>query len=121
MPCPKLPLAAAILACALPALAQSPAGDAQRGQDYFEKRCVKCHVKEGMGPPYVGVLGRTAGTVKGFEYSEALRASGIVWTEETLDKWLTDPDKLVPGNLMGLKIRNPQLRADLVAYLKVRN
>ena len=37
-----------------------------------------------------------------------------------LDRWLTDPDQLVPGNLMGLKIRNPQLRADLVAYLKTR-
>ncbi|MBK8321233.1 MAG: c-type cytochrome [Betaproteobacteria bacterium] len=103
------------------ALAQSPvAGDPARGKDYFERRCIKCHVKEGMGPPYVGIVGRKAGTVPGFDYSDALKASGLSWTEENLDKWLENPDVLVPGNLMGLKIRNPQLRADLVAYLKTR-
>ena len=73
-----------------------------------------------MGPPYVGIVGRKAGTVPGFDYSDALKASGLSWTEENLDKWLENPDGLVPGNLMGLKIRNPQLRADLVAYLKTR-
>lgn len=116
----RVPTLVVALLLAPAAFSQSPVGDADRGKSYFDRRCIKCHVKEGMGPPYVGVVGRTAGTVPGFDYSDALKKSGIVWNEETLEKWLENPDKLVPGNLMGLKIRDPQLRADLVAYLKTR-
>jgi cytochrome c len=74
-----------------------------------------------MGPPYTGLMGRRAGTVKGFEYSDALQKAGIDWSPEALEKWLANPDAFVPGNLMGLRVRNPQDRADLIAYLKTRN
>lgn len=123
VPPPKAsPPPAAAAPKAVPASAPNRlAGDVGRGKDYFNNRCIKCHVKDGMGAPYVGIVGRKAGTVPGFDYSAALKGSGITWTEEMLERWLENPDVLVPGNLMGLKIRNPQLRADLVAYLKTRN
>jgi cytochrome c len=117
-----LPLAAIALSLAPIAVAQAPlAGDAARGKSLFDKRCTKCHKDSTMGPPYTGLFGKRAGTVKGFEYSDALQKASIDWGPETLEKWLADPDAFVPGNLMGLRVRNPQDRADLIAYLKTRN
>jgi cytochrome c len=71
-----------------------------------------------MGPKYRGLFGRKSGTVPGFDYSTALQEKGLVWSEELLDQWLTNPDKLVPGNLMGFRVRSAQERADIIAYLK---
>ncbi len=114
-----IPLA---LLAALAAWAQDrPQGDVSRGRSIFDKRCTTCHVNTDMGPKYRGLIGRKAGTVPTFEYSQALQKSGIVWSEELIDQWLTNPDKLVPGNLMGFRVRNPQERADVIAYLKTRN
>ncbi len=114
-------LAALVAAVSLPVLAQSPlVGDASRGKGLFDKRCTTCHVNSDMGPKYRGLFGRKAGTVAGFDYSKALQEKGIVWTEELIDQWLTNPDKLVPGNLMGFRVRDPQERADIIAYLKTR-
>ncbi len=107
---------------ALAASAQDrPAGDVSRGRALFDKRCTTCHVNTDMGPKYRGLIGRKAGTVPTFDYSQALQNAGIVWSEELIDKWLTNPDKLVPGNLMGFRVRDPQERADVIAYLKTRN
>ena len=104
------------------AMAQAPlAGDVSRGKSLFDKRCTTCHVNSDMGPKYRGLIGRKAGTVAGFDYSKALQGAGIVWSEELIDRWLTNPDKLVPGNLMGFRVREPQERADIIAYLKTRN
>lgn len=114
-----IPLA---LLAALAASAQDrPQGDVSRGRSIFDKRCTTCHVNTDMGPKYRGLIGRKAGTVPTFDYSQALQKSGIVWSEELIDKWLTNPDKLVPGNLMGFRVRDPQERADVIAYLKTRN
>lgn len=111
----------AVLA-ALAATAQGrPEGDVSRGRAIFDKRCTTCHVNTDMGPKYRGLIGRKAGTVPTFDYSQALQGAGIVWNEELIDKWLTNPDKLVPGNLMGFRVRDPQERADVIAYLKTRN
>jgi cytochrome c len=116
-----LPLAMLLAVAAGMAVAQDkPAGDAARGRSVFDKRCITCHVNSEMGPKYRGLIGRKAGTVAGFDYSKALQESGIVWSEELIDRWLTNPDKLVPGNLMGFRVRDAQERADIVAYLKTR-
>lgn len=117
-----LPIVALAVSLATIAVAQAPlAGDVARGKSLFDKRCTKCHVESTMGPPYTGLFGRRAGTVKGFPYSDALQKAGIDWGPETLEKWLANPDAFVPGNLMGFRVRDPQERADLIAYLKTRN
>jgi len=67
-----------------------------------------------------GVVGRTAGTVPDYNYSPALRNAKIVWTEANLDRWLTDPQDFVPGTKMFYEVKNPQDRADLIAFLKDR-
>jgi cytochrome c len=97
------------------------AGNAARGQILYQG-CQDCHSieKNDVGPMHKGVVGRTAGTVPGYNYSPALRNAKIVWTEENLDKWLTDPQQLVPGTKMFYEVQNPQDRADLIAFLKER-
>ncbi len=71
-----------------------------------------------MGPRLGGVLDRPAGTIEGFRYSRAMKNSKIVWDEKSLDAYLAEPQKLVPGNLMPFSgIADPQKRSDLIAYL----
>ena len=65
-----------------------------------------------------GVFGRTSGTVPGFSYSTALRNAHIVWNETSLEKWLTDPDALVPGTDMEFHVAKPQERVDIVRFLE---
>ena len=96
-------------------------GDKARGANVFAKRCVSCHGDGGgrEGPPLAGgVFGKKAGTVPSFAYSNGLKQSGIVWNEATLEKWLADPDLMVPDNKMDFHVPSAQERLDLVAYLK---
>lgn len=95
-------------------------GDATRGKAVFEKRCTGCHALEAdrEGPRLAGVLGRKAGAVAGFTYSEQLKNSGLTWTDANLERWLTDPDLMVPGNNMSFATPKPQDRSDLIAFLK---
>ena len=97
------------------------AGDAARGQILYQG-CQDCHSieKNDVGPMHKGVVGRVSGTVSGYNYSQALRDAKIVWTEQNLDKWLTEPQQLVPGTKMFYDVANPQDRADLIAFLKER-
>ena len=90
------------------------------GADIFASRCAGCHAldRDKEGPRLAGVYGRTAGAVEGFQYSSALKNSKLVWNNETLDKWLTDPDKLVPNNDMGFHVDNSQERQALILFLK---
>ena len=90
------------------------------GKDLFGRRCSGCHATDSnrVGPPVRGVLGRKAGTVAGFSYSDALRNSGIVWTADLLNEWLQNPEALVVGNDMEFRVPNPDERAALIAYLK---
>jgi cytochrome c len=67
-----------------------------------------------------GVVGRVAGTVPGYNYSPALRNAKIVWTQENLDKRPTSPQAFIPGTKMFYEVKNPQDRADLIAFLKDR-
>ena len=70
-----------------------------------------------MGPRHAGVLGRRAGAVPGFAYSPALQAAGFRWDAVRLERWLADPEALVPGQRMGYSVADAAVRADLVAYL----
>lgn len=94
-------------------------GDVERGQQAYEARCGGCHSVEAdrIGPRHAGIVGRRAGSVAGFAYSDALRESGITWDAALLDRWLTDPEALVPGQRMGYRLGDAQARADIVAYL----
>jgi cytochrome c len=95
-------------------------GDAARGKLVFEKRCIDCHAmaKNTKGPMLAGLFGRKAASVPRFAYSPALKKSGLTWTEATLDKWLTDPDTLVPDTTMEYRVRNAEERRDLIAFLR---
>ena len=97
------------------------AGDPARGETVYQA-CQDCHSldKNDVGPRHRGVYGRKAGSLPDYGYSEALKSANIVWTEETLDKWLTDPQALAPGAKMFFHLSNPQDRADVIAYLKER-
>ena len=106
------------LLLALPPLALA-AGDPARGEKIYE-RCAACHslAVDRTGPHHCGLIGRPAGTVQGFEYSKAMKRSGIVWNERTLDRLLADPMKAVPGTSMGYAgIPEVGERRDLIAYL----
>jgi len=96
------------------------AGDAARGEQLYVSRCGACHSldENRAGPAHRGVFGRKAGAARGFDYSPALKASGIVWNERTLERWLADPEKLVRGQKMGFQVPEAKDRADLIAYLR---
>ena len=94
---------------------------APSGQDVFEQRCAVCHSLKPapgkMGPPLAGIVGRKAGTLGGYAYSNALKASGITWTAETLDAYVKAPAKTVPGTKMMLGAADAQQRAAVIQYL----
>ena len=94
-------------------------GDAAHGKALYQS-CEACHSIEenDVGPKHRGVVGRRAGTVAGYAYSPALKASGITWDEATLNTWLSNPSALVPGTKMFFKLDEQQARADIIAYLK---
>jgi cytochrome c len=97
-------------------------GDAANGEKIFAK-CKACHTVEAgknkVGPSLAGVVGRKAGTAEGFNYSDAMKNSGLTWDEATLNTYLTGPKKLVPGTKMAFPgLPNEQDRLDVIAYLK---
>lgn len=101
------------------ALSNLPTAE-QRGQELYARRCAACHSIDynGIGPAHKGVFSSTAGNVKNYNYSAALKSSKLVWTASNLDKWLADPEQLVPGQKMGFSVPDANERADLIAYLK---
>ena len=102
----------------------STAGQAQttdkHGKELFDKRCGGCHAldRDKEGPRLGGVYGRAAASVASFQYSDALQKSNLRWTEETLDKWLTDPDKLVPDADMAFHVESADERRGIISYLR---
>jgi len=110
-------LAAALaFADSVPTLAS---GDATHGAKIYQD-CMLCHAldQNEIGPKHRGVFGRKAGTVPGYDYSAALKTSGIVWNDTALDEWLTDPQALVPGTKMTFSLDDAQDRADVITFLK---
>jgi cytochrome c len=116
-----LVLTAAISALAETAWAGGLTGDPNRGETLYQA-CQDCHSldKNDVGPRHRGVFGRKAASLPDYDYSDALKSANIVWNEETLDKWLTDPQAVAPGAKMFFHLDNPQDRADVIAYLKER-
>ena len=94
-------------------------GDAARGEQLYEG-CMDCHAldKNEIGPKHRGVFGRPAGIIAGYSYSTALKNSGIVWNQDSLNQWLTNPQTLVPGSKMFFKVPNAQDRQDIIAFLR---
>ena len=113
-------LIAAVLAFAALSASQAQA-QASQGETLFKQQCGTCHtIAPGapkMGPPLKGMVGRKAGTVAGFAYSPALKASGITWSADSLDKYLAKPTALVPGTKMIVGMPDATKRAAVVAYL----
>lgn len=117
-------IAIAIFVCAsATGLAVAAEGNAARGQRLFQN-CAGCHSLEAdknmTGPSLSAVWNRKAGGVPTFtRYSDALKSSGVVWNDQTLDSWLADPQHVVPGNAMTFAgIKDPQQRQDLLTFLK---
>lgn len=96
-------------------------GDAAKGEVVFGQ-CRACHMvepdKNGMGPTLHGIVGRPAGAIEGFTYSDANKNAGITWDAETLYAYLENPREYLPGNRMAFPgLKDPQDRADVIAYL----
>lgn len=110
------------LSCAL--ILVAPTAGAQEVSDKaFKKLCTVCHTVEAgknkVGPSLAGIVGRKAGTIEGFRYSEANQKSDVVWDEAKLDVYLEDPKKFMPGNKMVFNgVKNADERKEIVAYLK---
>ena len=94
-------------------------GDPAHGKTLYQA-CESCHSinDNDVGPRHRGVVGRRAGSIADYSYSAALKNSGLMWDEATLNRWLINPSALVPGTKMFFKIDDPQSRADIIAYLK---
>lgn len=110
-----------ILAAALAGLATSAIAAPPSGQQVFEQQCSVCHSLKPapgkMGPPLAGVVGRKAGSVPGFAYSNAMKAYGVTWSAETMDAFVKAPGKTVPGTKMLLGAPDAERRAAVIQYL----
>jgi cytochrome c len=97
------------------------AQDAVAGKKAFAQ-CSVCHSTDGtngVGPTLQGIVGSKAGEVPGFRFSRAMKASNIMWDDKSLDAYLADPQKTIPGNVMPFSgLADAKERADLIAYLK---
>lgn len=110
----------ALAAAAALAAGAAAGADAGRGEQLYA-RCAACHALQydRVGPRHCGLLGRRAGAVPGFEYSPAMKRSRLVWNKETLNRFLADPLKTVPGTTMTYAgVPDSKERADLIAYLE---
>lgn len=119
---------AAMLLLAAPARAQftPPAADAPDGAALFRRQCGTCHTLNPADPPRQGphlrgVVGRMAGGVPGFKYSDGYAKAGFAWDEEHLDPYLANPQAVIPGSVMAYRQANPATRRTIIEYLKDQN
>ncbi len=120
---PRWLTTAGVLAAWAGASAAIAAPDAVRGEQVYA-RCQACHAlaADRVGPHHCGLFGRLAGSVPGFNYSDAMKKSKIVWNDKTLDRFLAKPLAVVPGSAMTYDgVLDPKDRADLIAYLHHAN
>lgn len=111
-----------LLLLPFPLLTVQPARAAD-GEALFRQQCGTCHTvrkDDGprAGPPLYGVIGRKAGTVPNFEYSDALRGAGFAWDAAHLERWLTNSAELVPGSVMNYRQEDDTVRKGIVQYLQ---
>jgi len=107
---------------AVPALG-APTGDPAKGAALFNSNCAACHNAtkgggDGQGPNLYTVYGRKAGSEAAFPYSTGFAKAGFNWDDAHLDAWLTKPTSVIPGSYMMYQQPDPQIRADIIAYLK---
>ena|SRR5580698_2845987 len=109
-----------MLATILYALLLALSSPEDRGKELFVRRCSGCHSPDlnKEGPQLRGVYGRNAAGTPGFPYSEALKKTAIHWDDLTLDKWLSDPDAMVPDTDMAFRFADSEERKAVIAYLK---
>jgi cytochrome c len=90
------------------------------GAALYQAKCGGCHsiATNRIGPAHKGVFGRKAGTMPGYRYSPALKSSAIVWSDQTLDQWLQDPQKVAKGTKMFVTVSDAAHRKAIIAYLK---
>lgn len=110
-------------ASSAPTAAETTAASAADGKPVAFAQCAACHSvepgKHGVGPSLAGVFGKKAGGAAGYAYSDANKASGLTWDEATLDEYLTNPMKKVPGTKMTFAgIGDAAKRKDVIEYLK---
>jgi len=93
------------------------AGD---GKGLFARRCSGCHSLDNdkEGPRLRGVYGRVSGSVPSFPYSDGLKKAGIVWDDQSLERWLTNPDALVPDTDMAFHVKDAEERQAIIQYLR---
>lgn len=96
--------------------------EVDRGQALYQSHCMKCHAisTNEVGPRHQNLIGRRAGSVPDFVYSAALKNSQVVWTEDMLDLWLSNPEALISGQEMDVRVRSAEQRRLLIAYLKTQ-
>ena len=94
--------------------------DPTRGRQLFGETCAACHAldKNKAGPSLAGVFGRQAASAPGYKYSSALAQSGVRWSADNLDRWLTGPRKFIPGVRMPVRVPDALARRDIIAFLK---
>ena len=111
----------ALRAIAVSSAAHAAAATPTRGEALYEG-CQDCHSldKNDVGPRHRGVYGRKAGSLPDYNYSDALKNANLVWDENTLDQWLADPQKFLPGAKMFYHLDKEQDRADVIEFLKTR-
>jgi cytochrome c len=114
--------AGAVILASIGQVSAALAQDATAGEQIFAK-CRICHqigpgAQNSLGPDLNGVVGRKAGIQPGFDYSDALKASGLTWDQPTLEKWLKAPSALVPGTKMTFAGLNSDRQiANVIAYI----
>ena len=112
-------IAAGLVAGASAALADD---DVKAGEAVFKRTCAVCHSVEAgknkIGPSLAGVVGRKAGSIEGFKYSDAMKHADVTWSNDTLDKYLTDPKTFVAGNRMTFAgVKKAEDRKAVIDYL----
>ncbi|KAH6896957.1 cytochrome c [Thelonectria olida] len=99
-------------------------GDVKKGAKLFQTRCAQCHTTEAggankIGPALHGLFGRQTGSVDGYSYTDANKKAGVTWSEETLNPYLENPKKYIPGTKMAFGgLKKEKERKDLIAFLK---
>lgn len=115
-----------IIAGALLTASAAQAADVAAGTETFQTYCSSCHSADAppqnkLGPSLLGVVGRKAGSLPGFNYSSAMRAHRKKWTPAALDAYLANPQGVVPGAAMTFRgLSNPAARANVIAWLATR-
>ena len=103
-------------------LMMAASAEASDGAALYKKNCQTCHAieKNGaarQGPPLFGIIGRKAGSIDGFKYSNGLKTAGWEWTPEKLDAWIAFPKKMIRDTYMVYRQNDPDIRKAIVAYI----